>query len=161
MEVHGGPLRDSFKHDVTVPDFTAPVSERERMDAAHAAAFAQDISVLRDLKKKCPSRFALAVFAGDVLDEKHTAFLVELDFAIEKIRRCDLNRTAPGLFRNHVDGFLRERVPEQRSLAFAVAHDCVHGLTPASPVFLLFVGPFANQHHERFQLFVRPVFLGL
>src|SRR5437867_7565367 len=57
MEVHGGPLRDSIKHDVTVPDFTAPVSERERMDAAHAAAFAQDISVLRDLKKKCPSRF--------------------------------------------------------------------------------------------------------
>src|SRR5438067_13874762 len=38
MEVQGGALRDSFEHHVTVPDLTAPVVQRERMDTGHVAA---------------------------------------------------------------------------------------------------------------------------
>src|SRR5213593_201841 len=92
MEADGGPLRDSFKHHVAVPDLAMPARKREWMDAAHAAPFTQHISVLRNLEKERSACFALAAFAGDVLDEKHTAVLVELDFTIDEIRRRDLNR---------------------------------------------------------------------
>src|SRR5437879_3414881 len=50
MEVNGGPLRNSVEHHMTVPDLTAPVVQRERMDSVHAAAFTKDIAVFFDLQ---------------------------------------------------------------------------------------------------------------
>ena len=51
MEAYGGPLRNSFEHDVTVSNFTVPVTEREWMDTAHAAAVTDDVAVFRNLKQ--------------------------------------------------------------------------------------------------------------
>src|SRR5881394_1552404 len=111
MEINGGPLRDSFEHHVTIPDFTAPVSQRERVDTTHAASFAQNISVFLYLEQERSSRFCRTVFAAHMFDEEHATMLVELDLAIDKIRSRNLNRLASGFLRNHVDCFLWKRVP--------------------------------------------------
>ena len=111
MEVDGGALRDSFEHHVTIPDLTAPVVKRERMDTAHAAAFTKDIAVLFDLQQERPPNLVFTVFSFQVLDEENASFVIELDFAIDKIGSHHLNRLAAGFLRNHVDRFLRKRVP--------------------------------------------------
>src|SRR5262249_15035895 len=146
-QAKGGPLRDSFEHDIALSNFTAPVRERERVNTADATAFANHISIFRNLQQESLSHFHLTVFAFDMFDQENAALLIELDIPIDEIRSCDANGLASGFLCDHVDGFLRERVPEQRSLASAFAHDRVHGLTPATPVVLLFVRPFSNQHH--------------
>src|SRR5947208_616060 len=134
METNGGPLRDSFEHDATVSNFTASVAEAERVDSAHAAAVTKDIAVFRDLQQERPSYFALTVFSVRVLNEEDASFVIELDFAINKIRSGHLNRLTAGFLRNHVDRLLRKRVPQQRSLTPAATHHSVQRLAPASPI---------------------------
>src|SRR5262249_41621294 len=51
MEADGGPLRNSFEHDVTVSNLTVSVGEWEWMDTAHAAAVTNDVAVFRNLKQ--------------------------------------------------------------------------------------------------------------
>ena len=111
MEASGGALRDSFEYDVTVSDFTAPVAHRERMDTIHAPALTINVSILCNLEKERPSQFRLTVFAVHMLDEEHVSLLVELDFAVDKIRSHDLNRSTSGFLRYHVDRFLWKRAP--------------------------------------------------
>ena len=111
MEADGGPLGDSFKHHVTVSNFPAPVDKRERVDPAHAAAVTKDVAVFGDLQQERPPDFALTVFTVGVLHQKDASFVIELDFAIDKIGSHHLNRLAAGFLRNHVDRFLRKRVP--------------------------------------------------
>src|SRR5439155_26303855 len=111
MGADGGTLRDSFEHHVTVSNFTAPVAEREWMDPAHAAAVTKDVAVFGDLQQERPSDFALTVCTVGVLHQKDASFVIELDFAIDKIGRHHLNRLAACFLRNHVDRFLRKRVP--------------------------------------------------
>ena len=147
METDGGTLGYSFEHHVTVSNFTAPVGERERVDPAHVAAVTKDIAVFGDLQQERSSYFALTVFPVCVLNEEDAPFVIELNFAIDKIRSYHLNRLAACFLRNHVDCFLRKRVPQQRPLAPAATHDNVESLAPAAPILLLFVRPFANQHH--------------
>ena len=125
MEVDGGPLRNSFEHHVTVPNFTASVADRKRVDSAHAATVTKDIAVFGDLHQERPSDFALTVSPVRVLNEEDTSFVIELDFAIDKIRSCHLNRLAAGFLRDHVDRLLWKRVPQQRSLTPAATH---HGV---------------------------------
>src|SRR6266571_2308222 len=121
MEANGGPLGDSVEHHVTVSNFTAPVAEWERMDPAHAAAVAKDVAVFGDLEQERLSYFALTVFPVCVLNEEDAPFVIELNFAIDKIRSYHLNRLAAGFLGNHVDRLLRKRIPQQRSLAPAGA----------------------------------------
>src|SRR5947209_89520 len=106
MEVHGGALRDSFEHHVTVPDLTAPVVQRERMDTADAAAFTKDIAVFFDLQEERPPNLVFTVFSFQVLHEENASFVIELDFAIDKIGNGHLNGLASGFLRNHVNGLL-------------------------------------------------------
>src|SRR5207237_4951900 len=142
MEVHGGALRDSFEHHMTVPDLTAPVVQRERMDTAHAAAFTKDIAVFFDLQQERPAYLVFSVFSFQVFHEEDASFMIELNFAIDKIGSGHLNRLASGFLRDHVDGLLRKRVPEQRSLTAPSTDDNVERFAPATPILLLFVLPF-------------------
>src|SRR5881296_2779825 len=75
MEVNGGPLRDSFEHHVTVPDLTAPVVQRERIDSVHTPAFTKDIAVVFDLQQERPSHLVFTVFARQVLQEEDASFV--------------------------------------------------------------------------------------
>ena len=147
MEVQSGPLGDAFEHHVTVSDLTAPVFKWERVNTAHAAPVTKDVAVFFDLQQERPSYFVLAVFFPQVFYKEDASFVIELNFAIDKIRSCHLNGLASGFLRNHIDGLLRKRVPQQRSLAPAATHNDVQRLAPAAPILLLFVRPFANQHH--------------
>src|SRR5262245_29222489 len=147
MEVERGPLRNSFEHHATVSDFTASAFKWERVDTAHAAPVTKDIAVFIDLQQERPSYFILTVFLLQVFYKEDASFVIELDFAIDKIWSCNLNGLTSGFLRNHIDGFLWKCVPEQRSFAPAATHHDVQRLAPAAPILLLFVRPFANQHH--------------
>src|SRR5262245_15915216 len=111
MEADGRPLRNSFEHDVTISNFTVPIATWEWMDTAHAAAVTNDVAVFRNLEKERPALFRLSVFPVHVLNEKNAPFLVELNFAIDKIRCDNLNGLTSHFLCDHVDRFLRERVP--------------------------------------------------
>ena len=113
MGSSGGSLGDSFEHHVTVSNFTAPVGEREWVDPAHAAAVTKDIAVFINLQQERPSYLVLTVFSLYVLNEEDASFVIELDFAIDKIGSRHLNGLASGFLPNHIDGLLRKRVPQQ------------------------------------------------
>jgi hypothetical protein len=111
MEIDGGPLGDSFEDHLTVPDLTAPVTKWEWVNAAHRSAITKDLAVRLDLHEERPSPLIGTVFVLLVLDEENPSFVIELDFAINKIGSCHLNRLASGFLRNHVDCLLRKGVP--------------------------------------------------
>ena len=111
MEADGGTLRNSFEHDVTISNLTASTGEWEWVHAAYAAAIANHVSVFRNLKQESPATFRLTVFAAHVLNKENASFLIELDFAIDQIRCGNLNRLTSRFLGDHVDRFLRERVP--------------------------------------------------
>ena len=81
------------------------------MDPVHAMTVTKDVAVFCNLQQERSS--TLALFPFYVLDEEYAPFVIELDFSIDKIRSCYLNRLATGFLCNHVDGFLWKGVPQK------------------------------------------------
>lgn len=82
------------------------------MNPADALTISENIAVLFHLEQE-RSAFLRLVAAIDSLDEEHAPLAIELDFSVHQLWSGNLNWTASGLFRDHIDRFLRERLPEQ------------------------------------------------
>ena len=140
-------LANIIEYQLPIANRAGTIAHRERLDAIDDFSIRDNFTFLRHLEKKDFAFVGASIAIGKVFDEKYAAILIELDFAIDKIRSCDLHRMTAGFLRYHVDHLLRKRVPQERSLAPAATHYGVQRLAPATPILLLFVRPFANQHH--------------
>jgi hypothetical protein len=98
---------------MTVSDFTAARMYRKRMNPIYALTVAKDVAVLFHLQKQRSAFLSLIGTIVDSFDEEDTSIAVEFDFSIYELRSCNLNRTTSSFFRDHVNRFLRERMPEQ------------------------------------------------
>src|SRR5882724_8301710 len=83
---NGGTLRDSFKNNMTISDFTVPRLQRERMNPTDTLAVPENVAVLFHLKEERPAFRRLIVAIADSFNEEYTSLAVEFDLSSDQIR---------------------------------------------------------------------------
>src|SRR5712671_89968 len=129
------------------------------MNPVHPLTVPDNVAVPFHLEQERSTFLGLIAANVNSVDEEHTTLAIEFDFSIDQLWSGNLNGATSGFFCDHVNRFLRECVPEQRTFAPAAAHHRVQRLTPATPILFFLICPFSDQHHERLQFFLRALLI--